>query len=208
MFGKVFASSMQRGRQGPGRSNRSPGEEVDPAPVATRSTPARLLLLIGLAVTVALSVTGVDAAPDSGGPRSSCVGLDPPVPGPVTAPFAPGPGYAGHWGVDYMVGQDGAVMAAADGRVTFSGTVVENLAVTVDHGGGLKTSYSHLERSLVERGQSVRRGMVIGRVGGDSQHGGLHFSVRIDGTYIDPETVVGCLPGTPSAGLRLVPVEP
>lgn len=166
-------------------------------------------LLLALAVTVVLSGTVVEAssAPEDAGRGTSCVGLEPPSDGAITGAFAPGPGYSGHWGVDYLVGSDGSVKAAAGGRVTFSGRVVGNLVVTVDHGGGLKTSYSYLDRSLVARGQLVKRGMVVGRASDDSLHGGLHFSVRIGGTYIDPETVVGCRPRSPSAGLRLVPVE-
>lgn len=166
-------------------------------------------LLLALAVTVSLSGTVVDAssAPADAGRGTSCVGLEPPSDGAITAAFAPGPGYSGHWGVDYQVGSDGSVKAAAGGRVTFSGLVVGNLVVTVDHGGGLKTSYSYLDRSLVARGRHVKRGTVVGRASDDSLHGGLHFSVRIGGAYIDPETVVGCRPRSPSAALRLVPLE-
>ncbi len=168
----------------------------------------RRSLLVGLVVAVGFWMTGAGATPvpESAAPGTSCVGLDPPVEGRITAGFEPGPGYEGHWGVDYPLGPDGAVRAAADGEVSFSGWVVGNLAVTLDHGGGLKTSYSYLDSSLVKRGQSVNRGMVIGRADGDSPHDGLHFSVRIHGTYIDPETVVGCLPVAPTAGLRLVQV--
>ena len=35
----------------------------------------------------------------------------------------------------------------------------------------------------------------------------LHFSVRINGTYVDPAPRLGCLPRSPSAGLRLVPAD-
>lgn len=163
----------------------------------------------GLMLMVAFWITGVGATPipENIAPGTSCVGLDPPTEGEIAAGFAPGPGYSGHWGVDYLLGPDGAVRAAADGEVSFSGWVVGNLAVTVDHGGGLKTSYSYLDSSLVKRGQFVRRGMLIGQAGGNPLHNGLHFSVRILGTYIDPETVVGCLSVAPSAGLRLVRVD-
>ena len=166
-------------------------------------------LLLGLAVTVALSGTNIEASPAPEETRrgASCVGLDPPSDGVITAGFAPGPGYSGHWGVDYGGSSDGSVRAAAGGRVTFTGSVVGNLAVTLDHGGGLKTSYSYLDRSLVKRGQHLGRGMVVGLVSEHSPHGGLHFSVRIGGKCIDPETVLGCRPSSPSWGHRLVPVR-
>lgn len=167
------------------------------------------LLVLSLAVTVGLSGTGAEglSLSEVSVPGLSCVGLDPPADGEIIAPFAPGPGYSGHWGVDFPLAPEGEVRAAAGGRVTFSGRVVKNLVVTIDHGGGLKTSYSYLDRSLVTMGQRVNRGMVIGRATGGSLHDGLHFSVRIDGEYVDPETVLGCQPAGPSAGLRLVPAD-
>ena len=45
---------------------------------------------------------------------------------------------------------------------------------------------------------------MIGLAGGGAEPGGFHFSVRIDGEYIDPEPLLGCAPRAPHAGLRLV----
>lgn len=137
----------------------------------------------------------------------SCVGLSPPVDGIVTVPFDPGPGYEGHWGIDYEGDHDGLVQAAAGGTVIFSGRVVDNLVVTIDHGGGLWTSYSYLGYITVLTGEDVERGTVIGTVGDDTGHGDVHLSVRIDGEYIDPLRVMGCLARAPSAGLRLIEVR-
>jgi len=96
--------------------------------------------------------------------------------------------------------------AAAAGRVIFAGQVTENLAVTIDHGGGLWTSYSYLESLTVHKGQKVGRGSVIAVIGSHPEHDGLHFSVRLDGTYLDPEPILGCQARPPSAGLRLTGV--
>ena len=137
----------------------------------------------------------------------SCVGLSPPVDGVVVAPFDPGPGYEGHWGIDYEGDHDGLVQAAAGGIVIFSGRVVDNPVVTIDHGGGLWTSYSYLEHVTVLRGEEVARGTVVGTVGSDTGHGDVHLSVRIEGEYIDPLPLMGCLARAPSAGLRLVEVR-
>ncbi len=137
----------------------------------------------------------------------SCVGLSPPVDGIVTTDFDPGPGYEGHWGVDYEGDHDGLVQAAAGGTVIFSGRVVHNPVVTIDHGGGLWTSYSYLGHLTVLDGEEVERGTVVGTVGGDTGHGDVHLSVRIDGQYIDPMQVMGCLARAPSAGLRLVEIR-
>lgn len=147
------------------------------------------------------------AARDTSAGGRSCVGLSPPVDGMIIAPFDPGPGYEGHWGVDYEGDRDGLVLAAARGTVIFAGLVVHNLVVTVDHGGGLWTSYSYLDQVTVMAGQDVERGTVVGTVGAGTGHGDVHLSVRVDGEYIDPLRVVGCLARAPAAGLRLVEVR-
>lgn len=162
------------------------------------------LSMVVVVVMSLLAPAGVARSASSGG--RSCVGLSPPVDGLVTAPFDPGPGYEGHWGIDYQGDNDGLVEAAAGGTVIFSGRVVDNLAVTIDHGGGLWTSYSYLGHVTVLRGDEVGRGTVVGTVGGDPGQGDVHLSVRIDGDYIDPLRVLGCQARAPSAGLRLLEV--
>lgn len=137
---------------------------------------------------------------------SSCVGLQAPVAGPLVAAFAPDGRYAGHWGVDFGIEAGSEVRSASSGVVTYAGVVNGNSTVSVDHGDGLKTSYSFLSERAVTRGTWLPRGRVIGTSG---EHGGrpaLHFSVRRDGVYVDPEDYLGCLPASPNAGLRLVPV--
>ena len=123
----------------------------------------------------------------------------------LTRPFGPIGRYGGHWGIDYETMAVGArVVAAASGTVTFAGVVVGNRAITVDHGGGLKTSYSYLGEALVDRGDWVRRGDEIGVGAVPVIHGTVHFSVRVHGTYVDPEALVGCVHRPPSGGLSLI----
>lgn len=83
------------------------------------------------------------------------------------------------------------VVAAASGTVTR----VENLGSTsygrwieIDHGGGVRTRYAHLESQAVRVGQSVSQGQRIGAVGntGGSTGPHLHFEVRRDGVAIRP----------------------
>ena len=172
--------------------------------------PAIRPMILGLLIALPMSIASLPVAslPAAPGGNLSCVGLDPPSDGMITNRFEPGPGYEGHWGIDYADDTDGYARAAARGRVAFVGEVVGNLVVTVDHGGGLLTSYSYLGGTTMARGQRVDRGTVVGLVGPGSLHDGLHFSARIEGTYIDPEQVLGCRPRSPSVGLRLVQVDP
>lgn len=113
----------------------------------------------------------------------------PPVAGDVVAPFDPpsspyGPGRRGVR-LDADVGE--AVRAVRAGRVAFAGPVAGTPWVSVDHGGGLRTSYGPVA-PLVAAGDRVVAGAVVGRVAeGDADDpGGLHWGARVDGVYIDP----------------------
>ena len=133
-----------------------------------------------------------------------CVGLARPVVGDVIAPYAPSGRYGGHWGIDIGTEFGSVVRAAASGRVTFAGDVAGNRTVTIDHGGGLRTSYSYLDERSVRAGSWTERGDPVGRSGSPHALPGLHFSVRVFGTYVDPIAWLGCQPYEPARALRLV----
>ena len=124
-----------------------------------------------------------------------------PVSGDVDAVFEPGSGYDGHWGVDFAVSPGTEVRAAAGGSVSFAGSVAGMRTVTVDHGHGTKTSVSHLLEVSVVQGQEVAAGEILGVSGFPHGEPGVHFSVRIDGAYVDPEALLDCHGGT----IRLLP---
>lgn len=59
-----------------------------------------------------------------------------------------------------------------------------NLTVSVDHGDGVKTSYSYLASINVKRGHHVSRGDVVGTSGrghDDTLPPHVHLSARRDG---------------------------
>ena len=60
--------------------------------------------------------------------------------------------------------------------------------VVIDHGNGYETSYSHLSKINVRKGQTVRRGDIIALSGdtGLSLAPHLHYEVRLDGMRVDP----------------------
>lgn len=159
--------------------------------------------MVRTALLLILALSPVGAA------GAACIGLSTPVSAPVGDGFAPTGTYSGHWGIDYDTESSQVVRAAAAGRVSFSGIVAGNRTVTVDHGGGLKSSYSYLAEAWVGRGASVSMGSALGTSG--LLHGlatpGLHFSARIDGIYVDPATLLGCPAFAIPAALRLVPAE-
>jgi len=61
--------------------------------------------------------------------------------------------------------------------------------VIIDHGNGYSTSYSQMQKYIVEPGQSVKKGEVIGCVGssGLSTAPHLHYEVMKDGKYMNPK---------------------
>ena len=115
----------------------------------------------------------------------------PPVGGRVTRLFDPpatrfGPG---HRGVDLEADPGELVRAAMSGTVTFAGEVAGTGWVTVDHGGGLDTTYGPIARARVRRGGRVRTGQVLGRLADDADH--LDWGARHNEEYIDPLGLLG-----------------
>ena len=123
----------------------------------------------------------------------------PPVDAPVADPFRPpqDPYGPGNRGVEYDTEPGDVVRAAAAGVVVFSGAVARSLYVTVDHGGGVVSTYSYLRRISVRARAQVAQGQVIA-IAGER----LHFSVRVDGSYADPAGFVGVR----RVRVRLVPL--
>lgn len=95
-----------------------------------------------------------------------------------------------HQGVDYAIPEGSRVFATADGKV--KEVKVRNSTsgqtVVIDHGGGYETSYSHLSKISVRKGQQVRRGDIIALSGdtGLSLAPHLHYEVRLGGMRVDP----------------------
>ena len=127
-----------------------------------------------------------------------------PLPGPmvVVRRYAPVEPFSGHWGVDLSAPVGTQVRSVAGGAVTFAGSVAGMRSVTVDHGGGLRSTYSYLSAVAVEPG-TISKGTVLGRSGEDHGVAALHFSIRAGGRYVDPMVVLNCDLGPPGDALSL-----
>jgi murein DD-endopeptidase MepM/ murein hydrolase activator NlpD len=109
----------------------------------------------------------------------------------VTRPFDPpdSPYGPGHRGVDLAGSLGSAVRAAGDGVVVFAGIVAGRPVVSVDHAGGLRTTYEPVDPSI-GAGARVGRGSVLGVL--VTGHAGcpvaacLHWGLRRGETYLDP----------------------
>jgi murein DD-endopeptidase MepM/ murein hydrolase activator NlpD len=94
-----------------------------------------------------------------------------------------------HPAVDIAAPEGTPVRAADSGVVTFAGWEAGyGRLIIIDHGQGLTTRYAHLSRMLVQPGDRVHKGQVIGTVGQTGRATGphLHFEVRIGGEARNP----------------------
>lgn len=94
-----------------------------------------------------------------------------------------------HSGIDIANNHGTSIIATADGVVSFVGKkhLLGNLVV-IDHGHGLVTRFAHLDGALVKRGEKVKRGAVIAKMGNTGRSTGphLHYEVRLNGLPVNP----------------------
>jgi murein DD-endopeptidase MepM/ murein hydrolase activator NlpD len=97
-----------------------------------------------------------------------------------------------HEGVDLAANYDEPVMAAASGTVVFAGTIPSGaLTVEIAHAGGIHSLYLHEDQLLVQQGQQVQKGQIIGLVGATGMATGPHVHFQLQdagGTLLDPMT--------------------
>ena len=94
-----------------------------------------------------------------------------------------------HSGIDYAAPTGTPVYSVASGIVIDAGRMGgAGNAVRIRHPNGWITSYSHLSKIDVKRGQQVRQGQVIGKVGSTGYSTGPHldYRVKIGGAFVDP----------------------
>ncbi len=94
-----------------------------------------------------------------------------------------------HQGMDFTAPTGTDVYATGNGTVESAGWKQGyGNTVVIDHGFGYTTLYAHLHKSLVRRGQKVKRGDVIALVGNTGKSTGphLHYEVRLRNKPIDP----------------------
>lgn len=93
-----------------------------------------------------------------------------------------------HNGLDFTAPMGSPVYATGDGVVMYTGFSTYGNVIYLDHGFGFETRYAHLTKYIVEPGQFVKRGQVIGYVGNTGlSHGPhLHYEVHYKNTPINP----------------------
>lgn len=94
-----------------------------------------------------------------------------------------------HSGVDLAAPTGSPVVSPADGVVSYANWGGGyGLLVTVEHGGGLQTRFGHLSRLMVNQGERIARGQLLGLVGSTGRSTGphLHYEMRRNGVAINP----------------------
>ena len=94
-----------------------------------------------------------------------------------------------HQGMDFKAPTGTEVFATGNAKVKFTGWKQGyGNTVILDHGFGYETLYAHLYKSLVRKGQKVRRSDIIALVGNSGKSTGphLHYEVRLNGKPVDP----------------------
>ena len=94
-----------------------------------------------------------------------------------------------HKGIDIASREGSAILAVADGVVSWAGerngygTLVE-----IRHGSGYVTRYGHNRQSMVEAGDTVRKGEVIALMGSSGRSTGPHVHVEVihNGKQVNP----------------------
>lgn len=153
------------------------------------SSRAAVLALYACLLLVAAPATAVPQVP-----------YRPPVDGDVLRPFellADEYGPGSHRGVDLAVRPHDPVHAAANGVVEFVGPVAGDTWVTLRHADGIETTYGAFALVVVDEGQQVGAGQLLGAARGDHRPNtlapaddGLHWGARRGGTYLDPMSLL------------------
>ncbi|MFH2063863.1 MAG: M23 family metallopeptidase [Pseudomonadota bacterium] len=98
-----------------------------------------------------------------------------------------------HKGIDIATSKGSPIVATADGIIAFAGSkgLLGN-TILIDHGHGISTRYAHCYKLLKNRGDIVKRGDIIARVGNTGRSTGphLHYEVRVNNIQVNPERYI------------------
>ena len=98
-----------------------------------------------------------------------------------------------HLALDIAAPEGTPIIAPASGRVILIGDFFySGNYLILDHGNGLLSSYSHMSKIVVAKGDIVKQGQIIGEVGSTGRVTGphLHWSVYLSKNRINPESLL------------------
>src|SRR6185437_12050638 len=120
-----------------------------------------------------------------------------PVRGRILSSFGSGPDGTRNDGINIAAPAGAPVLAAAAGTVAYAGNELRGYGnlILIKHAGGFITAYAHNSVLLVRRGEAVRRGEIIARIGatGAVAEPQLHFEIRRGTRSLDPSDYLPAL---------------
>ncbi len=130
--------------------------------------------------------------PNVPGARSNICNFIWPVRGRITSPYGMRV-ISGrkdfHAGIDIGGPTGTTIVAAESGRVSYAGYMRGyGNVIILSHDGGYSTVYGHNSVNLVRKGQYVKRGSIIAKLGSTGNATGphLHFEIRASGKPVNP----------------------
>ncbi|WP_306249825.1 LysM peptidoglycan-binding domain-containing M23 family metallopeptidase [Parvularcula sp. IMCC14364] len=122
--------------------------------------------------------------------KSNSVRFDWPIQGMVVMGYGLAPDGRRNDGINIAAPVGTPIRATADGEVVYRGSDLEGYGnlLLVKHAGGWVSAYAHTDAMLVRKGENVRKGQVIAKVGttGTVDQPQLHFELRHDLKPKDP----------------------
>jgi len=182
-----------------------------PAPVpAVPIAAAAVSPPVAAPISAPAQVAALPPAPLPPPPAQSGHGFIWPLKGEVVLEY----GTTGHGqhndGINIAAPRGTPVVAAESGVVAYAGNELRGFGnlLLIKHEGGWMTAYAHNDVLLVKRGDVVKRGQKIAKVGdsGGVSEPQLHFEVRQGTRAVDPATVLGG--GSIPASAPLDPPDP
>jgi murein DD-endopeptidase MepM/ murein hydrolase activator NlpD len=133
-----------------------------------------------------------EAGPAAGSGKGAFVW---PVQGKIIGAFGSSKDGLKNDGVNIAAPSGAPVVASADGTVAYAGNELRGFGnmILLRHDGGYVTAYAHNASLLVKKGDKVKRGQTIARVGATGAVFGpqLHFEIRKGTQPVDPMTFLG-----------------
>ncbi len=113
-----------------------------------------------------------------------------PVNGKIISNYGPKEGGLYNDGINIKAVRGAPVRAAENGVVVYTGDDLEGYGnlILVRHENRMMSAYAHLDKTLIKRGATVKRGQSIGTVGSTGQVDSpqLHFEVRRGSKALNP----------------------
>ncbi|MGM4987701.1 peptidoglycan DD-metalloendopeptidase family protein [Tardiphaga sp. 841_E9_N1_2] len=140
------------------------------------------------------TTTPEEIAPESPTKAADATGALPtfrwPVRGRVVTGYGAKTNGKSNDGINVAVPEGTPIKAAEDGVVAYSGNELKGYGnlVLVRHSNGYVTAYAHASELMVKRGETIKRGQVIGKSGqsGEVTSPQLHFEIRKGSSPVDP----------------------